>query len=67
MRISLEEKVGVCVAGDLLIALGVDDLLDLLVDEVIKGVDMLLHQSSHLQSVHHALMLRRTGCCMLLR
>lgn len=45
---SLEEEVGVSVAGDLLIALCTHNLLDLMVDEVIEGVDVLLHQASDL-------------------
>ena len=44
----LEVEVGVSVAGDLLVALGMHDLLDLVVDEVVEGVDVLLHQAPHL-------------------
>eukprot|EP00983_Pelagomonas_calceolata_P113968 1160045-Pelagomonas_calceolata.AAC.7 len=37
----LEEEVGVRVAGDLLV--GLDDFFDLVVDEVVEGVNVLLH------------------------
>ena len=51
MEGSLEEEVGISVACDLLIALGMHNLFDLMVDEVVEGVDVLLHQPPHL---HHA-------------
>jgi hypothetical protein len=38
---SLQIEVGVGVAGDFLVALGVDDLLDFMVDKIIEGVNVL--------------------------
>jgi hypothetical protein len=46
-----EVEVGVAVAGDLLVALGAHDLLDLLVDEVVEGVDVLAHQAPDLREL----------------
>ena len=48
---SLEVEVRICVACDLLVAFCADNLLDLLVYEVVEGVDVLLDQAAHLQSV----------------
>ncbi len=48
---SLEVEVWICVACDPLIAFCADNLLDLLVDEVVEGVNVLLDESAHLQSV----------------
>ena len=48
MEGSLEEKVGVGVASDLLITLGMHNLLDLMVDEVVEGIN-----------VHHAGAMKR--------
>ena len=42
-------KVGVRVARHLLVRLGVDDFLNLLVDEVVERVDVLPHQAAHLE------------------
>ena len=56
---SPEEEVGVSVACDLFIALSMHNLLDLMVDEVVEGVDVLLHQPPHLQ--HAVAMKRLTG------
>ena len=47
----LEVEVRVSIAGDLLIALGMHNLLDLVVDEVVERVDVLLHQAPHLRQV----------------
>lgn len=38
---SLQVEVGVSVAGDFLVALGMDDLLDFMVDKIIEGVNVL--------------------------
>ncbi len=48
-----EVEVGVAVAGDLLVALGAHNLLDLLVDEVVEGVDVLAHQAPDLRVPVH--------------
>ena len=53
---SLEKEVGVGVARDLLITLSMHNLFYLMVDEVVEGVDMLLHQPPHL---HHAGAMKR--------
>mmetsp|Transcript_98 Transcript_98/g.180 ORF Transcript_98/g.180 Transcript_98/m.180 type:complete len:259 (-) Transcript_98:470-1246(-) len=50
-----EIKVGVGIAGDLLVGLRVDDFLDFLVDEIVKRVDVLAHEPPHLQEVRQQL------------
>ena len=44
LRTSLQEPVGVCLARDLVVVFCTNNLLDLMVYEVVEGVDVLLDQ-----------------------
>lgn len=48
---ALEVEVGIAVAGHLLVALGTHYFFNLLVDEVVKGINMLPHQTPDLRIV----------------
>lgn len=56
-----EVPVGVGIAGHPLVALGPHQLLDLVVDEIVEGVNVLLHQASDLQEGRQQLVLVLDG------
>lgn len=53
----LEVEIGVGIAGHALVALGMYDLLHLMVDEVVEGVDVLADQAPHPQEGRQQLVL----------